>query len=176
MTVQIGNLAVMLIGLGVLLAVVLLRFGIGRKRSDKELYYIHQSKRAKSGGYKKKTLLNKTEQRAYQAIVESKGRRNWLVFAQVSLGEILKHDNPRQYRDVMAKRVDFLITDKQFNPLIVIEINGSGHYFNHAELRDAIKQSALESAGVGYLAIDVDDKQAFAQVEKACRRCFARYA
>jgi hypothetical protein len=74
------------------------------------------------------------------------------VCPQVSMGEMLRtrdDEFSRTYSSFNSKRVDILICDDSWNPLIVIEHQGSGHTVSDdwAE-RDHIKARALERAGV----------------------------
>ena len=75
------------------------------------------------------------------------------LFAQVSLGEILQIKDYNAFRAVNAKRCDFLIINWKGFPVIVIEYQGSGHHQKHAAERDAIKRTALESAGIAFVEV-----------------------
>lgn len=75
------------------------------------------------------------------------------VFAQVSLGEILKSTNKQAYMCINSKRVDILIIDKFGSPLVAVEYQGKGHYQNDAAARTAVKKEALRKAGVGHIEI-----------------------
>ncbi|SUO97355.1 DUF2726 domain-containing protein [Suttonella ornithocola] len=137
------------------------------KRYNRSDYYDNQKQRVEVGGYKKQALLNQTEQVAYKAITTAVSDKNLRVFAQVSLGEILTHSHKKLYLDIMSKRVDFLLTDQNFIPIMVIEIHGSGHYSKNAEHRDNIKKIALTSADVDYLAIATSGTQIYQDVYQA---------
>jgi hypothetical protein len=105
--------------------------------------------------FKKQTLLNKQEVRvlyaAERAVAES--GLKWRVMAQVSLGEILRSENPRAFAAINSKRVDLLVISQSGEPLAAIEYQGSGHYQNTAAIRDAVKKEALRKAGVRYIEI-----------------------
>lgn len=148
----------------VVIALLLLFKGKGRGRVA---YYRAQLKRVKKGGYFKQALLNQTEKASYLAI-QSVLEKNHYLFAQVSLGEILKNKDARRYQDILSKRVDFLIVDEKFNPLAAVEIHGTGHYLGKcATLRDEIKKRALEDAKVRYIAIHVPKKEIYENVRAA---------
>ena len=129
--------------------------------------------RVKQGGYQPIPLMNKTEKQAFFAIQsyikEHKLQHELFCRCQVSLGSILSHENQDAYGVINCKRVDFLLTDKDDLPLLVIEIFGPGHFPQNAagrkdtEQRDAMKRHALQSAGVGYLVVDVQEKYAAGQ-------------
>lgn len=129
--------------------------------------------RVKQGGYQPIPLMNKTEKQAFFAIQscikEHKLQHELFCRCQVSLGSILSHENRDAYDLINCKRVDFLLTDKDDLPLLVIEIFGPGHFPQNVagrkdtEQRDAMKRHALQSAGVGYLVVDVQEKYAAGQ-------------
>ena len=129
--------------------------------------------RVKQGGYQPIPLMNKTEKQAFFAIQscikEHKLQNELFCRCQVSLGSILSHENRDAYDVINCKRVDFLLTDRDDLPLLVIEIFGPGHFPQNVagrkdtEQRDAMKRYALQSAGVGYLVVDVQEKYAAGQ-------------
>lgn len=105
--------------------------------------------------FKKQTLLNKQEVKvlyAAECAVAESGLK-WRVMAQVSLGEILRSENPRAFAAINSKRVDLLVISQSGEPLAAIEYQGSGHYQNTAAIRDAVKKEALRKAGVRYIEI-----------------------
>lgn len=73
------------------------------------------------------------------------------VFAQPSLGEVIRSANPRAHAAINSKRVDILIVRPNGMPLLAIEHQGAGHYQGQAAARDAVKKEALRRAGVMYL-------------------------
>ena len=92
--------------------------------------------------------------------------------AQVNLGEILSSPDEQAYRAVNAKRIDFLLIDRNNRPLHGIEYQGSGHFIGAAATRDAIKREALRRAGIGYAEIMPGDLPA--DVERLVARLVAR--
>lgn len=85
------------------------------------------------------------------------------LFPQVNFGEIFKCvDDDKEsggYYAMQCKRADFIITDKKFNPIMVIEYNGGidnskgAHYQGDWYSRDEIKKQVCSSAGVEYVVI-----------------------
>lgn len=127
-------------------------------------HYDEQKARVEQGGYGRQRLLNRTETVAYKAIwsvlFDLNLNRQYIVFAQVSLGEVLSHPNKQLYFDINSKRIDFLLTDRDFTPVLAIEIQGQGHYQDDkATKRDMIKRTAMESAGIDYISIALGDDQ-----------------
>jgi len=113
--------------------------------------------------FEKRRILSPSEYRVF-AIVEreiASQRKGYRVFAQTSLGEILKSSNSNAFSSINNKRVDILVVGRGGWPFLAVEYQGNGHYQGTAAARDAIKKEALRKAGVGYLefcATDTEDK------------------
>jgi hypothetical protein len=97
-----------------------------------------------------KTVLNGEEDKTFWQVwawTKAKGLR---LNPQVSMGEFLETPDSARWSGVFGafnpRRVDMLISDKNWNPLIVIEHQGSGHRQGNWRLRDAIKGEVLEIA------------------------------
>jgi hypothetical protein len=105
--------------------------------------------------FEKQRLLSRIEYRAFRIIEEdvAAGRRGHRVFAQTSLGEVLKTPSPNAFSAINSKRVDILIVDPGGWPLLAVEFQGNGHYQGDAVMRDAVKREALRKAGVRYLEV-----------------------
>ncbi|MGN0922440.1 MAG: DUF2726 domain-containing protein [Cellvibrio sp.] len=106
--------------------------------------------------YFPKQLLNQSERQIYliiKQIIDEIANEELILHVQAPLGEFLHTKNKYAYGTINFKRVDFLITDSTFKPLLAIEYNGSGHYDNNALERDEIKRSAVESANIKFLSI-----------------------
>ena len=108
------------------------------------------------GGYSRQKIFNRNEGIVYRIILKELKNRNsdLICFAQVSCGEILQNQFKERYNAIGCKRVDFCISDANFNALAVIEYNGTGHALSgDAGIRDATKKNATESAGLIYYSI-----------------------
>ena len=107
------------------------------------------------GSFQKRRILNVSEDRVFQIIENDirNARKDFRVFPQVSLGEILNSHNRAAFFAINNKRVDFLIVDDARLPVAVIEYQGGGHFQGTAEARDAIKFEALRKADIGYIEI-----------------------
>jgi uncharacterized protein HI_1631 len=99
--------------------------------------------------------LNKSEYRLFTRLIslleKSHQEQKYRLFSQVAMGEFIQSENSEAFRLVNNKRVDFLITDKFGNPVVVIEYQGGGHYQNNAIERDAIKKEACRKARIEYI-------------------------
>jgi len=109
-----------------------------------------------------RTLLNKSERRLHTALsiaMAELARGDLYLMTQVSYGEFLSSPNKGTFVSFNSKRADFVITDRDFNPVLVIEYQGSGHWGanwisrRNANRRDAIKRRVLRRAGMPLLEI-----------------------
>lgn len=140
--------------------VVIYLFVISGKGSNDRKHYKNEVSKTKKTFYQTKPLLNFSERKVYWSLVKICQQSDSMkVFAQVSLGEVLSHKNLDIYKVVMCKRLDFCITDKNFNPIIAIEYNGKGHYNNTSDLRDKIKRQAVESSGMSFVTITPNNQE-----------------
>lgn len=146
------------------------------QRQTREEFYSEQQERVSTGdGYRKQKLLNETEKQAYKAMLDARNGRHLRIFVQVSLGEVLANSNKRLYYDINSKRVDFLITDAKFEPIMAIEIHGTGHHNSTAWQRDTIKRAALTDAGIEYVSIVTNSHKAYQDTYARCCELFNQH-
>lgn len=95
----------------------------------------------------KKSLLTRCESDFYDAICSCLPQK-YRVFPQVNLATFIdRTDNPR-YRNELFRNVDFLITDKEYVPKLVIEINDQSHLTHDRQARDEKVGNICEEAGI----------------------------
>ena len=75
------------------------------------------------------------------------------VFAQTSLGEVLRSQDDRAHSAINSKRADILVIGHDGLPVLAVEFQGKGHYHSDAAARDAVKKEALRRAGVAYVEV-----------------------
>lgn len=128
--------------------------------SETESYSNKQLSEVLKCKFEKKRLFNYTEEKVYRLLIEminTHAKGYFKVNGQTSLGEIINYQkglwNRKAFNAINSKRVDLLIVNRDLMPVAVIEVNGTGHYFNNALERDEIKRAAIESAGIKYIAI-----------------------
>jgi hypothetical protein len=112
--------------------------------------------------FERRKLLNVSEHKVFKIIERDiwSARRGYRIFAQTSLGEILRSPDEQAFRSINSKRVDILIVDPDSWPVLAVEYQGSGHYQGTAAARDAVKKEALRKAGVGYVEVSENDDPA----------------
>ena len=112
-----------------------------------------------AASFEKRRLLNRSEYQAFKIIEAdiAAARRGYRVFAQTSLGEVLRSPDEDAFHSINSKRVDILIVDKGGWPVAAVEYQGDGHYQGTAAARDAVKKEALRKAGIRYVEITATD-------------------
>lgn len=123
---------------------------------------VRQLRAVAAASFEKQRVLSRSEYRVFKIIEDEvatfgQGHR---VFAQTSLGEILKSSDETAFHSINSKRADILVIDGGGWPVMAVEYQGQGHYQNTAMTRDAVKKEALRKAGVRHLEVypaDSDD-------------------
>ena len=104
------------------------------------------------GSFEKRRVLSTAEYRVF-AIIEGEiaaQRAGYRVFAQTSLGEILKSSNQDAFHSINSKRGTGEV-DRSGRPCLAVEYQGNGHYLGTGAARDAVKKEAPRKAGVRYI-------------------------
>lgn len=113
---------------------------IAQPYSDKYLYDV------------KSTLISKSEQTFYVAIKASVPA-GFCVFPQINLASFINRTDDARYHNELFRNVDFLITDAEYHPKVIIEINDQTHMNNDRKERDEKVQKICEEAGIPILKL-----------------------
>lgn len=100
----------------------------------------------------KQTLITKSEQSYFEAIKISLPE-GYFIFPQINLAAFIRKTDHSKYQNELFRNVDFLITDHQFTPKIVVEINDRSHLSEDRRERDEKVKNILEEAGVPFMAL-----------------------
>lgn len=95
----------------------------------------------------KPSVLTKSEQSYFYAIKVALPD-GYCIFPQQSLTAFIDKTDNSIFRNEMFRIVDFLITDDDFNPKIVIEIQDQSHLNRERKQRDEKIQNICEEAGI----------------------------
>lgn len=107
--------------------------------------------------YKRK-ILNASESKLYR-VLNDLAPEGWILSMQTSYGSMLGCKSKKKYWTINARRTDFSFCDADFQPIAVIEYQGSGHYGRGRKSRaralegDAKKKAACEEAGIAFMEI-----------------------
>lgn len=100
----------------------------------------------------RKTLISKSEQGFYNAIKTSVPD-GYCVFPQINLASFIDRTDDARFHNELFRNVDFLITDSEYQPKFVIEINDQTHLNVDRKERDEKVRKICEEAGVPILKL-----------------------
>ena len=100
--------------------------------------------------YKRKAAMTQVERKLYYTICNALKNDKVIILAQVNMTGFLTWDgdNHRAFNHICRKSVDFLICDKEANPLVAIELQDKTHERIDRKLSDKTKAEALKIAKI----------------------------
>lgn len=110
----------------------------------------------------RKKYLRK-EELEYLGLLESTFGDNYIVKSQIHLSDIADikfgyYDHDNLYYDLKRIILDYVIFDKEYVPLVGVELNGSSHFLNNRLSRDRLTENLLHNIGVEYHELDLSKK------------------
>ena len=106
--------------------------------SDSNDYYLYEIKNV---------LITKSEQ-VFFDVIKSSVPAGYCVFPQINLASIINKTDGSRFHNELFRNVDFLITDSEFHPILIIEINDSTHLNSDRKERDEKVRKICEEAGI----------------------------
>ena len=110
----------------------------------------------------RRKFLRYDENELYKTLTNITGN-NFIVIPQVHLCDIadvkvgyLDHDN--LYYELKRIIYDYAIFDKNFEPLVLIELNGKSHFFDNRIIRDAIAENNAKNLDLPLISIKKEDR------------------
>ena len=100
----------------------------------------------------KSTLMSKAEQGFYAAIKKSVPE-GYCVFPQINLASIIDRTDDARFHNELFRNVDFLITNSEYQPKFIIEINDQTHLSADRKERDEKVKKICEEAGIPILKL-----------------------
>ncbi len=95
-------------------------------------------------------LLSKSEE-SYFAAIKAVLPTGFLTFPQINLATFINRTDDAHFHNELFRNVDFLITDSEYRPRLVIEINDQSHSEMSRKLRDNKVHNILEEAGIPFI-------------------------
>ena len=95
----------------------------------------------------KKVLISRSEQEYFKFIVNSLPT-DYYAFPQVNLASFIIKNDDSPFHNELFRNVDFLITDGNYKPLFVIEINDQTHLNSDRKERDEKVKNICDEAGI----------------------------
>ena len=98
----------------------------------------------------RKNLISKSEQGFFNAI-KSSVPEGYYVFPQINLASFIDRTDDARFHNELFRNVDFLVTDAEYKPKFIIEINDQTHLNNERRERDEKILKICEEAGIPIL-------------------------
>ncbi|MDE6432702.1 MAG: DUF2726 domain-containing protein [Lachnospiraceae bacterium] len=95
----------------------------------------------------KYSLVTRTEME-YLSCIKTVLPENYLVQAQANLASFIVRTDDSRFQNELYRNVDFIITDLDYRPLVVIEINDQTHNTKDRRDRDKKVANICEEAGI----------------------------
>ena len=103
------------------------------------------------------SLLNRSEEVAFRELQSIASDNNLKVFPKPRLSDVIRKGNSfltqREFDFYTRSHCDFVVTDNQFHPLMVVEYDGPLHADAKQQERDEIKNELCRRAELGMLRI-----------------------
>jgi very-short-patch-repair endonuclease len=119
--------------------------------------------------FEKKKILTATEQKLYFTLCEA--LPNHCIFSQVQLSQLIQvkkgNDYKAWFNRINRMSADFVITDKTFNTVAVIELDDKSHEKPERIEADKKKDKALASAGIETIRWKVNEVPTADDIKKA---------
>lgn len=116
-------------------------FRIKRGRTKYDAYYSIKPK-----------YISPNEQEYYEILKKIIGDR-YIIFPQVPLSQLVEKHSSSNYRTELFRTIDFCIFDKNYYPLLCIEINDTSHLKKDRSQRDGRVSEILKSARLPLLTL-----------------------
>ena len=85
--------------------------------------------------------------------IKSLIRRNYFIFPQIPLSQIIEKHSQSNYKTELFRVIDFCIFDENYFPLLCIEINDTSHINKSRVKRDLKVSEILKSAKIPLLVL-----------------------
>ena len=120
-----------------------------------------------SDKYKKKEyLLSKNELKFYRILKQITDNLGYSLFCQVSLYQLLKSDDFKDFNKIKSKSIDFVITQENCKILICIELDDNTHNQAKRIERDNFVNKLFKDLDIKLLRIPVQNYYNMEELEQ----------
>lgn len=93
------------------------------------------------------SLMTQTEMRYYTAI-RSVLSENYILQPQINLASVIIRTDNAHFANELFRNADFGVFDKQYKPILLIEINDNSHNQKNRQARDIKVKNICQEAGI----------------------------
>ena len=138
---------VLLVVIVVLIILVIQKRKSSEKQGAQRDTVGNQEDVVKTYTYQKKCLMTPIEKQFFAAIKDRVGE-NYIVLPQVNLATVIKKQGDFKFQNELYRNIDFGIFDRDYNILLLIEINDESHNDYSRRERDSKIKNLIASAGI----------------------------
>ena len=106
---------------------------------------------------KKEYLMTKNELKFYKQLKKITDKLNLTIFVQVSLYQIIKNKEYKDFNKIKSKSIDFVITENNGKIKLCIELDDSSHNKNNRIKRDNFINEIFKQTNINLLRIPVQE-------------------
>lgn len=106
---------------------------------------------------KKEYLLTQTELKFYKILKKITDEMNLIICPQVTLYEIVRNKDYKDFNKIQSKSIDFVITDSNLKIKMCIELDDSTHYKTKRIKRDEFINKLFADLNIKLIRIPVNN-------------------
>lgn len=105
--------------------------------------------------YKKKSFLTASEKK-FLAILRELAKHGIIVVPQVNLATVIQKTGEFRYQSELYRNIDFGVFDREYNLLLLIELNDFSHQQGSRQRRDIRVKDITSQAGIKLITFYTD--------------------
>lgn len=115
---------------------------------------------------KKEYILTQNELKFYKLLKYITDKNNLLIFTQVSLYEIVRNKEYKDFNKIKSKSIDFVITDINTKVKICIELDDQTHIREDRQQRDIFINELFKQLDIKLLRVPVQNYYNMQDIEQ----------
>ena len=139
----------------VIILVVVVIVQVVAKKPAKTKKAAENDQEAKEFQYKKKSFLTPTE-KSFLETLKTLTNYNLIVIPQINLATIVQKIGEFRYQNELYRNIDFGIFNKEYNLLLLIELNDSSHIQKQRKNRDLKVKDIVYKAEIKLITFYTD--------------------
>jgi len=105
--------------------------------------------------YRKKNFLT-ADEKSFLVILRELAKYNLLVVPQINLATVVQKVGEFRYQNELYRNIDFGVFDKEYNLLLLIELNDSSHSQKDRQKRDSRVKDIVAQAEIKLMTFYTD--------------------
>lgn len=119
---------------------------------------------------KKMYLMTPQELKFYKLLKNITNKNNLNLFSQVSLYEIVRNKNIKDFNKIKSKTIDFVITDVNCKIKVCIELDDITHIKESRQERDKFIDKLFKDLDIKFIRIPVQSYYNMQDIENAIKK------